>query len=135
MGILRIFGVGSLPPLLLIGAALFTGCYLMISGHLQDAGRLRMVVTTVFGLIHGFGFAADLLENRLPKEKLAEILLGFNLGVEVGQLTVVLVVTGIVMIARRMRLATPRAITVDVLASCLVAVGMFWFIGRSFAVA
>jgi hypothetical protein len=135
MGILRIFGVGSLPPLLLIGAALFTGCYLMISGHLQDAGRLRMVVTTVFGLIHGFGFAADLLENRLPKEKLAEILLGFNLGVEVGQLTVVLVVTGIVMMARRMRLATPRAITVDVLASCLVAVGMFWFIGRSFAVA
>jgi hypothetical protein len=94
-----------------------------------------MVVTTVFGLIHGFGFAADLLENRLPKEKLAEILLGFNLGVEVGQLTVVLVVTGIVMMARRMRLATPRAITVDVLASCLVAVGMFWFIGRSFTAA
>jgi len=132
MGILRIFGVGSLPPLLLIGAAMFTGYYLMISGHLQDAGRLRMVVTTVFGLIHGFGFAADLLENRLPKEKLAEILLGFNLGVEVGQLTVVLVVTGIVIMARRMRFATPRAITVDVLASCLVAVGMFWFIGRSF---
>jgi hypothetical protein len=135
MGILRIFGFGSLPPLLLIGAAMFTGCYLMISGHLQDTGRLRMVVTTVFGLIHGFGFAADLLENRLPKEKLAEILLGFNLGVEVGQLTVVLVVTGIVMMARRMRFATPRAITVDVLASCLVAVGMFWFIGRSFTAA
>jgi hypothetical protein len=50
-------------------------------------------------------------------------------------LTVVLVVTGIVMMARRMRLATPRAITVDVLASCLVAVGMFWFIGRSFTAA
>lgn len=135
LGVLRLFGVGSLPPLLLIGAALFTGCYLMISGHLQDAGRLRMVVTTVFGLIHGFGFAADLLESRLPKEKLAEILVGFNLGVEVGQLTVVLVVTGIVILARRMRLATPRAITVDVLASGLMAVGMFWFIGRSFTAA
>jgi len=132
MGALRIFGVGSLPPLLLIGAAVFTGCYLMISGHLQDAGRLRIVVTAVFGLIHGFGFAADLLESRLPKEKLAEILVGFNLGVEVGQLTVVLVVTGIVMMARRLRLTTPRAITVDVLAFCLVAVGTFWFIGRSF---
>ncbi|EGY02630.1 hypothetical protein AZA_11338 [Nitrospirillum viridazoti Y2] len=132
MGILRIFGVGSLPPMLLIGAAVFTGCYLMISGHLHDAGRLRMVVTTVFGLIHGFGFAADLLESRLPKGKLAEILVGFNLGVEAAQLTVVLVLTGIVVIARRTRLATPRAITIDVLASCLVAVGMFWFIGRSF---
>ena len=133
MGCLRLAGIGVLPPLLLIGAALFTTCYLMISGHLQDTARLRMVVTTVFGLIHGFGFAADLLESRLPREKLAEILVGFNLGVEMGQLTVVLVVTGIVVLARRLKIATPRAITVDTLASALVALGMFWFIGRSFA--
>ncbi len=133
MAALRLLGYGTLPPLLLIGAAIFTTCYLFISGHLQDTGRLRMVVTTVFGLIHGFGFAADLLESRLPPEKLAQILVGFNLGVEMGQLTVVLAVTGVVVAARRLRLATPRPITVDVLASSLVAVGMFWFIGRSFA--
>jgi len=132
MAALRLLGYGSLPPLLLLGGAIFTGCYLLISGHLQDTGRLRMVVTMVFGLIHGFGFAADLLENRLPREKLAEILVGFNLGVEVGQLTIVLLVTGIVILARRTRLATPRAITTDVLASSLVGIGMFWFIGRSF---
>ena len=132
---LRVLGDGTLPPLLLAGAALFTTCYLMMSGKIHDTGRLRMVVTTVFGLIHGFGFAADLLESRLPKEKLAEILVGFNLGVEIGQLTVVLAITGVVMLARRVRLATPRAITVDLLASWLVAVGMYWFISRSFAVA
>ena len=133
MAALRLLDIGTLPPLLLIGAALFTACYLMISGQLHDTGRLRMVVTTVFGLIHGFGFAADLLESRLPREKLAEILVGFNLGVEIGQLTVVLVVTGLVVLARRLRLATPRAITVDVLASGLVAIGMYWFVSRSFA--
>ena len=133
MAALRLLGYGTLPPLLLIGAAIFTTCYLFVSGHLQDTGRLRMVVTTVFGLIHGFGFAADLLESRLPPEKLAQILVGFNLGVELGQLTVVLAVTGVVLAARRLRIATPRPITVDVLASGLVAVGMFWFIGRSFA--
>lgn len=133
MAALRLAGYGTLPPLLLLGGAIFTACYLLISGHLQDTGRLRMVVTTVFGLIHGFGFAADLLENRLPREKLAEILVGFNLGVEIGQLTVVLVVTGIVMLARRLHVATPRPITTDVLASWLVGIGMFWFIGRSFA--
>lgn len=130
---LRLLGYGSLPPLLLIGAAIFTTCYLFVSGHLQDTGRLRMVVTTVFGLIHGFGFAADLLDNHLPPEKLAQILLGFNLGVEMAQLTVVLAATALVMALRRARLATPRAITVDVLASWLVAIGTFWFIGRSFA--
>ena len=39
----------------------------------------------------------------------------------------------LVVAARSWRIATPRPITVDVLASWLVAVGMFWFIGRSFA--
>jgi HupE / UreJ protein len=34
----------------------------MLPGHFQDAARLRIVVTMVFGVIHGFGFAADLLE-------------------------------------------------------------------------
>ena len=133
MWVLRLLGYGTLPPLLLAGAALFTTCYLMMSGQIHDTGRLRMVVTTVFGLIHGFGFAADLLESRLPKEKLAEILVGFNLGVEIGQLTVVLAITGVVMLARRVHLATPRAITIDLLASWLVAVGMYWFMSRSFA--
>jgi hypothetical protein len=74
-------GFGGLPSLLLLGAGLFTANYLMLSGHLRDAARLRIVVTVVFGLIHGFGFAADLLELRLPSAQLFSILLGFNLGV------------------------------------------------------
>jgi len=56
----------------------------MLSGHLRDAGRLRLVVTLVFGLIHGFGFASTLLEMQLPPAKLAQILVGFNLGVEIA---------------------------------------------------
>lgn len=42
------------------------------TGHLRDAGRVHLLVTLVFGLIPGFGFAADLLETRLPTEKLDE---------------------------------------------------------------
>jgi hypothetical protein len=133
MAVLRFAGVGLLPPLLLVGAALFSCCYLMVTGHLKDAGRLRLVVTLVFGLIHGFGFAADLLESRLPTAKLAEILVGFNLGVEFGQLTVVLVVSGIAALLVRARLALPRPIVVDAAASLLVCIGTYWFIGRSFA--
>lgn len=133
MAALRLLGVGLLPPLLLIGAAIFSVNYLMISGHLRDAGRVRLVVTLVFGLIHGFGFAADLLESRLPKQKLAEILVGFNAGVEVGQLTIVIALTGAVMLLRRYRLALPRALVVDVAAAALVGIGTYWFVGRSFA--
>lgn len=133
MAVLSVKGIGVLPPALLLGAAIFSAAYLLISGQLHDSGRLRMVVTTIFGLIHGFGFAADLLEAKLPPEKLAQILFGFNIGVEVGQLTIVLAVSGLVMLARRIRLATPRPITVDVLGSALIAEGVAWFLSRSFA--
>jgi hypothetical protein len=125
-------GVGSLPPLLLLGAGIFSANYLMISGHLRDAARLRLVVTLVFGLIHGFGFAADLLEMKLPTEKLVAILFGFNLGVEVGQLTLVLTLMGIVALLVRKRIALPRPIVVDTAAASLVALGTCWFISRSF---
>lgn len=130
---LRLLGIGLLPPLLLIGAAIFSMNYLMVAGHLRDAGRIRLVVTLVFGLIHGFGFATDLLESRLPAEKLAEILVGFNLGVEIGQLSVILLLSGVVLALTRAKLTLPRPIVVDVMASLLVAIGTYWFVGRSFA--
>ncbi len=126
-------GLGGLPSLLLLGAGLFAANYLMLSGHLRDAARLRIVVTVVFGLIHGFGFAADLLELRLPSGQLFSILLGFNLGVEVGQLTLVLAALGLVALLVRARLALPRPIVVDALAAGLVGLGMYWFISRSYA--
>jgi len=125
-------GVGTLPPLLLFGAALFCANYLMLSGHMRDAGRLRLVVTLVFGLIHGFGFAATLLEMQLPAQKLAQILVGFNLGVEIGQLSLVLALMGLVGLAVRAKLSLPRPIVVDTVAAGLVAVGTYWFVSRSY---
>ena len=129
---LKLMGFGSLPTLLLLGAGLFTANYLMVSGHLRDAGRLRLVITLVFGLIHGFGFAASLLEMQLPPERLAELLVGFNLGVELGQLTLVLSVTMLALLLVRMKLAPPRAIVVELASACLVGLGTFWFVSRSF---
>jgi HupE / UreJ protein len=132
MTLARLAGFGTLPVLLLLGAGIFTANYLMISGHLRDAGRLRLVVTGVFGLIHGFGFAADLLQLRMPTGMLAKLLVGFNLGVEVGQLTVVFVLLGLVALLRKVQLALPRPIVVDGVGAGLVGLGLYWFIGRSF---
>jgi len=132
MTALRIAGIGVLPVALLLGAAIFTANYIMVSGHVRDAGRLRLVVTLVFGLIHGFGFAADLLESRIPTAKLAELLVGFNLGVEVGQLSVVTAIVGGALLMVRLKLAPPRPIVVDVAASALVCLGTYWFVSRSF---
>ncbi len=133
MAAFQALGFGGLPSLLLLGAGLFTANYLLISGNIRDAGRLRILVTLVFGLIHGFGFAADLLELQLPTQRLAELLVGFNLGVELGQLALVVGATLLVLGLKRLQLALPRPIVVDVASAFLVALGVFWFVSRSYA--
>ena len=49
----------------------------------------RWMVAFGFGLIHGFGFASVLTELGLPRDALVIALVGFNLGVECGQLAIV----------------------------------------------
>jgi hypothetical protein len=51
--------------------------------------RGRWLVAFAFGLVHGFGFAGVLAELGLPQESLLVALVGFNLGVEAGQLAIV----------------------------------------------
>jgi hypothetical protein len=133
MAFLQWLGRGGLPGLLLLGAGLFTANYLMISGRLRDAGRLRILITLVFGLIHGFGFAADLLELQLPPQRLAELLVGFNIGVEIGQLILVAGATMLIGILAKSKMTLSRPIVVDVASAFLVALGIFWFVSRSYA--
>jgi uncharacterized membrane protein len=129
----RLAGYGHLPLLLLIGADLFAVCYLISTSHLHNAARVRLVVTLIFGLIHGFAFANDLIEMHLPTDRLAELLFGFNLGVETGQLLVVGLLAGSAHLLARTRLALPRPLTVDVIASGLVCLGVTWMVTRNFA--
>ena len=51
----------------------------------------RWMVAFLFGLVHGFGFASVLADLGLPQGALAVALLGFNVGVELGQLAIVAV--------------------------------------------
>jgi hypothetical protein len=132
MAIAHLFGFGGLPVLLLLGSGLFAANYLMIAGHLRDAARLRLVVTLVFGLIHGFGFAANLLEMKLPVGHLAQLLLGFNLGVEIGQLTLVIAVIALAALLVRQGWSLPRRLVADFGAAFLMGLGLFWFVSRSY---
>lgn len=65
--------------------------------------RRLWVVGFVFGLIHGFGFAGALGELGLPDGARLVALLGFNLGVELGQLAVVCVLLPLLFLVRRQR--------------------------------
>jgi hypothetical protein len=132
MAFAKYFGAPvTLPMLLLIGGGIFTANYLMLTGQLRDAARVRLVVTLVFGLIHGFGFATDLLERRLPTGRLAELLVGFNVGVEIGQVTVVLGAIAVAYLLVKIRLGVPRPIFTDIAAAFLVGEGLCWFLSRT----
>ena len=64
------------------------------------AARYPVLVSSSFGLLHGFGFAAALREAGLPKGELAVGLLCFNLGVEIGQVAFIAGVIGVFLAAR-----------------------------------
>jgi hydrogenase/urease accessory protein HupE len=95
-----------------------------------DQGRdLRAGVAAAFGLIHGFGFASVLREFGLPQGQLAVSLLGFNIGVEIGQLAIVLVVAFALDAVRRRNPGMARQIaTIGSLA--VAAAGAYWFVDR-----
>ena len=53
---------------------------------------MRVWIAFTFGFIHGFGFASVLREMDLPRRALGWSLFSFNLGVEIGQVCIVLLV-------------------------------------------
>ena len=90
----------------------------------------RWIVAFCFGLIHGFGFASVLADLGLPKDALLVALLGFNLGVEGGQLTIVAVFLPIAFALRTGRAYMRFAMTGGSLLIALLAAA--WFVERAF---
>ena len=85
-----------------------------------------------FGLVHGFGFAGVLGEMELPTERLAPALFGFNVGVELGQLGVVVVAWGALRALAQFAEGRWHRITVDLASATICGVGVFWFVTRTF---
>jgi len=98
------------------------------------AWRHPWAVAFAFGLLHGFGFAGALAEIGLPQGEIPLALLGFNVGVEIGQLLFVAAAIGTLAFARRLRPQWPNWIRVAVVYSigslaswwCFERVAAFW---------
>jgi hypothetical protein len=106
----------------------FVGADNLVRGDGRD---LRAWVALVFGLVHGFGFANVLREFGLPPEALGWSLFSFNVGVEIGQLVIVIAVASCLASIRRRsekvgyRVAFAGSIVV-------IAAGTYWFVQRVF---
>ena len=106
--------------------------YVGVDNLLARGGRdMRVWIALVFGLIHGFGFASVLRDMGLPGGALGWSLFSFNLGVEVGQLAVVLVVAALLGAIRARSAVAGQRIAVGG-SIAVIAAGAFWFIERVF---
>lgn len=90
----------------------------------------RPAVVFVFGLLHGLGFAGVLSELNLPRDRFISALIGFNVGVEVGQLAVILLAFAIVGWFRKSD-HYRRAVVIPA-SFAIAAVGLFWAAQRTF---
>jgi hypothetical protein len=93
--------------------------------------RLRWQVAFSFGLVHGLSFASVLGPMRLPAASLAVALGSFNLGVEVGQIAVALLLVPIAF-SLRYEAAYRRFVSPTISLGALVLAGL-WFLDRVFA--
>jgi len=106
-----------------------------VSVLLAALNNIRPIVTgrvwavaLVFGLIHGFGFAGALQELGLPRGQELLALLGFNLGVEIGQLGVVLLVVPLLAVMRRHRWYA--RVVMPALSALIALAALYWIAER-----
>lgn len=132
LAVLDVVHVPSAPVEATIAASVLLVAREALSDRPGLTRRAPWVVAAVFGLVHGLGFAGALREIGLPRASVAPALVGFNVGVELGQLAVVgLVVVGAKLLRHRAAW-WPRA-KVGI-AYVLGSAAGFWVVARTLAI-
>lgn len=120
-------------PVRLVDAAIVLSVIVLAAGHLVP--RLYLppwIVVGVLGLVHGFALANVLAPLGLDPLRKAIGLATFNIGVELGQIAVVLVLFPVLFVLRDMAIYRPLILRGGSVA--LVAVAGLWFVERAFDV-
>jgi hydrogenase/urease accessory protein HupE len=121
------------PPARIIEPAIALSIvYVGFDNLLVRGGRdMRAWIAFTFGFVHGFGFANVLREMDLPRRALGWSLFSFNVGVEIGQLIVVIAVaTALAALRSRSELLGRRLAFAG--SVVVIAAGTFWFFQRVF---
>ncbi|MDX1592756.1 MAG: HupE/UreJ family protein [Gammaproteobacteria bacterium] len=127
---LSVYGVIALPaavvePLIALSIA-YVGIENIVSRRLHP---WRVAVVFAFGLLHGMGFAGVLTGIGLPERDYVTALVAFNVGVEFGQLAVILL--ALLAVGGFRRRAWYRARIVVPASAAIACVGLFWTVERT----
>jgi len=130
---LSLYGLVSLPPSIVEPLIALSICYVALENVLTaDLKPWRVYVVFAFGLLHGLGFAGVLIELGLPRNEFLTALITFNVGVELGQLTVITAAFAIVGYWFREKPWYRRHIVIPV-SLLIAATGAYWTVERIIA--
>ncbi|MEY4268003.1 MAG: hypothetical protein RIS90_2538 [Pseudomonadota bacterium] len=117
-------------PSRLVESAIAASVVFAAANNLVPMIQGRWLMAFFFGLIHGFGFASVLAELGLPTDALVVSLVGFNVGVELGQLAIVAVFLPLAFVLRHTVFYQSGVLRGGSWAALLVALA--WFVERAF---
>ena len=123
----------NFPYFLILGILLFSLGYFYLLKNLNSENNLLSIITIIFGLIHGFGFGGFLLGSKISSENIFSGLLGFNLGVEVGQIIFVLLILLIYKLLMALKITKIIEVMKNLSFFAVVFFGFFFFIQRLIA--
>ncbi|MEO0496580.1 MAG: HupE/UreJ family protein [Pseudomonadota bacterium] len=96
---------------------------------LNQRARHRIALVFAFGLLHGLGFAGVLGEFGLPEGQFVPALIGFNIGVELGQLAVIAACFALTFWARNQ--SWYRIVIVIPVSAVIAVIGAYWVLERT----
>jgi hypothetical protein len=128
---LAAFQIISLPPRLIESIIAISIALAAIHNIYPRFSGKEWLIAFVFGLFHGFGFASVLAERGLVGNYLGLSIFGFNLGVEIGQLAIILLVFPILYLLRKTSLYPKIRVFGSII---LILFSLYWFIERAFDV-
>jgi hydrogenase/urease accessory protein HupE len=130
--ILSALGILSLPPVVTESLIALSIVYVGVENVVRKHTVKRWMVAGGFGLIHGAGFSGhltDLLKGMLGAGNVFSPLMGFNVGIEIGQITIISIVFPLLWLIRKY--GKEREIVVEV-SRVIAAVGAVLLVFRVF---
>lgn len=129
---LAVLGFVDVPSRLVESLIAFSILAMALNNLVPVVPEGRWMLVFGFGLVHGFGFASVLGDLGLPAGTLAVALFGFNVGVEIGQLSIVAITLPAALLLRHT--AFYRIVVLWAGSAVVAVISALWFYERAFGV-